>query len=64
MATFRVYGVATASKFIGEYEASTKEEAIEMAENDDGADFYGSLCHQCASEFEVGDIYECQADEV
>ena len=55
MKTYRVYGLWTASKLIGEFEANSEEEAIAMAEDSDEA--YASLCHQCSREIELGDIY-------
>ena len=64
MPKFFVYGIVSVSKFLGEYEAETKELAIEMAENDDDADWSVSLCHQCAKEVDIGDIYDIQADEI
>ncbi len=47
---FRVYAVFIASRNMGEFEADTKDEALEMAEN---ADVYTCLCHQCASEIDL-----------
>jgi len=64
MAKFRVYGIATASQLIGEYEANSPGEAKQMAENDDNGNWFIGLCRQCADEVEIGDVYEVQAEEV
>lgn len=63
MSKYKVYGHLSASILIGEYEAESKEAAEKMAENDDHADWYPSLCHQCASEVDLGDIYKVEVDE-
>jgi hypothetical protein len=62
MPKFAVYGVATASKFLGEYEAETQDEAIEMARVEGDYSFH--TCHQCARHVDIGDIYEEQAEEI
>ena len=61
---FRVYGTITGSVLIGEYKANTKEEAIEKANNDPGANWMPSLCWQCAGEVELDDINEVVAEEM
>lgn len=48
MPKFRVYGIVKATKYIGEFEADTKEDAERMAWNSGEA--YVSLCHQCSDE--------------
>jgi hypothetical protein len=53
MKKFTVVGLISASKTIGTYEAETKEEAIEMAMDDNG-NHYISLCHQCSREVDIG----------
>jgi hypothetical protein len=63
MPKYRVYAIASASWVLGEYEAESKEAAIEMSEQDDDADYYVGLCHQCAGDVELGDAYEFQAEE-
>lgn len=55
---FRVYASVVGSKYLGEFEAETKEEAIKMAE----ADACVSLCHQCDSECEDPEIDELFAE--
>lgn len=52
MPRYRVYAPLVATKYLGEYEASTEDEAIEMALNSDEADGVG-LCRQCSDR--VGD---------
>lgn len=63
MKTYRVYGLWTAYKVIGEFEANSEEEAIAMAEESEEA--YASLCHQCSREVELGDStpYKFEAEE-
>lgn len=64
MAKYRVYSLMTAAVLAGEYEADSKEEAINMAENDSNAVTYAFLCHQCSHEVEIGDVYEFEAEEI
>lgn len=52
---FQVYG----SIYIGKYEASTKEEAMEMAEKDASASF----CHQCSDQCEDACVEVTEAIE-
>ena len=59
---YRVYGIMTASTVIGTYEADSKEQAIAKAEEDKEANWGPGLCHQCAGEVELGDIYETQVE--
>lgn len=58
---WRVYGIVTGSKYLGEFEAETAEEAEQMAVNENG---YVSLCHQCADECEDPEIHNCEVVEV
>ena len=62
MAKYAVWGIMTASIKIGEYEAENEQEARDMADNDKDADWYPTLCHQCAKGIDLSDIYETQAD--
>lgn len=55
---YSVYGIMNASVHIGDYEADSKEQAEEMANDDQDADWYPCLCHQCSTELEVDDINE------
>ena len=65
MAQYTIYGFATASKVLGVIEAETKEDAIDIAWNDDmlSDEFYMSLCHQCSNGLEIGDIFKLEAEE-
>ena len=62
MPKYRVYSIATASLFLGEFEGETKEEAMGKAVEENPP--YFTLCRQCSSEIELGDFYEEQADEI
>jgi len=64
MKKYRVYGIASASTVIGEYEAESEQEAADMAANDQNADYDLGLCYQCSRKVEIGDIYEYQAEEI
>lgn len=63
MPKYIVYEIATASYVVGEYEAETKEEAMNMAEDDPQND-PPVLCHQCAEEIDLSEWYEFKAEEV
>ena len=58
---YAVYGNMGASIKIGEYEAESEDEAIEMADADPQGNWYPSLCWQCNREIEIGDVYETEA---
>lgn len=60
MARFYVHGAVRASKYIGEYEADTPEQACELA----WADAYVSFCHQCSGEAENPEIEDLFASPV
>jgi len=60
---YNVYGIMTASVFLGEYEAEDSEAAIELAEKDKQADWNPCLCHQCAGDIELGEVNDVQAVE-
>ncbi len=64
MPKFEVTGSVDCVVLIGKYEADSKEEAERMAEDDESADWYPTLCHQCSREVEVGDITEVYVNEV
>ena len=49
MTKYRVYGNYVFSKILGEYEAESEDEAIEMALEEAEAD--AILCVQCSKEF-------------
>jgi len=59
---YRVYATITGSKYIGEFEANSKEEAEEMAWKSN--DYCVSLCHQCSREMEDPEITELELEEV
>lgn len=59
---FSVYGVVSAGKYLGDFEAETKEEAIKLALESEAASV--SLCHQCAGECEDPEIHDAIACEV
>ena len=63
MTKYVVYGVASATIIVGEYDASSQEDAIKAAEQDRNADTHIGLCHQCSHRVDVGDVYEFQAEE-
>ena len=60
MAKYDISARVVGSKYIGEFEADTKEEAIELA----WKKAWVSLCHQCSSECEDAEIEDLYADEV
>lgn len=61
MKKFHVYAVVTGSKYLGEVDAETKEEAIEKGENLKSVNI--SICHQCSSECENPEVTEITAEE-
>lgn len=61
MKTWRVYATVTGSKYLGEVEAETEEEAKEKAFDLDAA--YISLCHACSTHCEDAEITEVVAEE-
>jgi len=60
MPKFNVYGSVVGSKFIGTYEAKTRDEAIDKASRD----AHVSLCHHCATECENAEVDELTAERV
>lgn len=62
MPKFRVYGVVVASKYIGEFEAATKEEAEQMAWDSDESSV--SVCWHCSRDVEEPQIDELIIEEV
>lgn len=53
-----VYGTVVGSKYLGEYEAATKEEAEAKALDE----AHVSFCHQCCGECENAEIDEVHAE--
>lgn len=62
MPKFNIYATVTGGKYIGEFEADTAEQAIEMAQESEAAGI--RLCHQCSDECEDPECTEFHADEV
>lgn len=62
MPRYHVTGAVTGSKYMGEFEADSPEEAIELAMAGEGA--HCSVCHHCSSQVEDPEIHEAFADEV
>jgi ERCC4-related helicase len=64
MATFKVYGIATMSKYLGEVEADTKEQAEDKAWKELGDEMYISICHQCSRQMgDTPEISKLQVEE-
>ncbi len=62
MATYHCYGAVVGTKYLGEVEAKSEEEAIEKAFELDTC--FVSLCHQCSSETEDPEIQEITVEKV
>jgi len=62
MPLFRVNATVTGSKYLGEFEAETAEDAIEMALNSDRA--VVSLCHHCSDKCIDPECSEAFAEEM
>lgn len=56
---YRVGGAVHASTYIGEFEASTPEQAIEMAYEEAGI----SLCHECSREVSDPEVVSLWAED-
>lgn len=61
MPIYRVSAVVIGSKYIGEFEAESVEEAKEMAWESD--ELFISLCHSCSGECEDAEVTELNVDE-
>jgi hypothetical protein len=59
MAKWTIYGAVRASKYVGQVEAETEEEAIEKGWKLDTVGC--SVCHQCADEIEDPEIEQLVA---
>lgn len=59
MPMFRVYGTVTASCYLGEFEAASAEEAVQIALDSDAAQI--SVCHQCADQIGDPEVSEATA---
>lgn len=62
MAKYMVVGAVSASKYLGEVEADSPEEAKEKALKE--LDGFVSVCHQCAAEVEDPEIHEIFVDKL
>lgn len=63
MPKYRVYGIVTGSKFIGEFEADSPELAKELAAKSDNC--YVSICNQCSNEIDDPQITnDLQVEEI
>ena len=60
MSKWNVYAIITGSKYLGEFEAETQEEAQDKAA--ESPDAYVSICHQCAKDIDDPQISEFQAE--
>lgn len=62
MKKYRIYAQVVGSKYLGEVEADSKEEAIEKAFDLDTCSV--SICHQCSREIDDAQIGEIDAEEI
>lgn len=62
MQKYRVVGKVYASKYLGEFEANSPEEAVELALASDAASV--CLCHQCSDQAEDAQIEDGIAEPV
>lgn len=60
MAKFDVWAKVSGTKYLGQFEAATKEAAEELALESDAAGV--SLCHQCSPECEDPECVEAVAE--
>lgn len=60
MAVYNVYGKVVGTKYLGEYEADSEDEAIEKALQEHVGSI--SLCHQCSSECEDAELDDATAE--
>lgn len=60
MKKYRVYGVVTGTKFLGEYEAEDEREAENMALRENG---HVSVCNHCADEIDEPAIDDVIVEE-
>jgi hypothetical protein len=60
MPQFHVYGAVYGTKYLGKFEAKTKDEAIKLAESNASV----CLCHQCSSEVDSAEIQDITAEEI
>lgn len=60
MPRFRVYGIVSGTKFLGEVEANDAEAAKEQLADE----AWVNICHHCSHEIDDPQIVELQAEEV
>jgi hypothetical protein len=60
---YNVYGTVTGGAYLGQIEASTAEEAQQIAEEGKVLSLYVSFCHQCAKYCENAEITEMTVEE-
>lgn len=60
MPKFRVVASVVGSKYLGEFEAATKEEAEQLALDSENASVH--MCHQCSSQCEDAECAEAYAE--
>lgn len=61
---YRVIGAVSATIELGVYEADSPEEAELMAEQDPNSEWLVTVCHQCSSLVELGDVYEVHVQDI
>lgn len=59
---YTVYGTVSGTKLLGEFEAESESEAIQMAEESE--DIYVSLCNQCADECDDAQVTDVYVEKV
>ena len=62
MPKWDAYGTVTGTKYLGQFEAETEEEAIAQAENSEQT--YVSLCHHCSDQCDDPEIGKITAEKV
>lgn len=64
MAKYRIYGIASVSKFLGVIEADSEGDALDKASTDEDINARAiiDLCHYCSRNTDIGDIDEFTAD--
>lgn len=65
MKTFRIYGLATVSKYLGEVQAETAEEAKDKAYDELSDAMHFSICHRCSHEMgDTPEITDVEVEEI
>lgn len=62
MAKYKIYGTVTGSKYLGEVEAKSINEAKHKGWKLD--ECYVSFCHQCSGEIEDPEIHDLYVEKV